>query len=288
MMTLLQLEVLLAVVETGSFTKAAEALNLSQSGVSHTIAGLEAELGIALLTRNRNGIKLTEAGEQILIHAREIWNRSEQIKQVAAAAKGLQIGTIRVGSFPSASAKLLPGMIRSFRNRYPGIELVLLEGSYEEIKAWIAAGAIDVGFLPSPSEGIETVPLIRDELVVILPASNRLNAADSLSIEQIADEPFVMPKAGCEALVEEAFRGKQLVPNTEFEVVENSTILSMVQAGLGISVVPRLVLPDTLDGIAVISLSPPLFRQSGIGARSLTSASPAVLAFLQEAQSWAS
>ncbi|NGQ94387.1 LysR family transcriptional regulator [Brevibacillus sp. SYP-B805] len=285
-MTLLQLEVFVAVVEAGSFTKAGEKLNLSQSGVSHAIAGLEAELGISLLTRSRSGVSLTEAGEAVLVHAREVLNRLEQIRQSAAAAAGLQIGTLRVGSFPSVSAKLLPGLLRLFRDRYPGIELTLFEGSYPEIRAWIQAGAVDAAFFPYPEEGLEIVPLLEDELVVVVPDGHPCSSRSELTVGEIAAEPFIMPKAGCEVLVEAAFVNHGYAPNTRFEVADTATILAMVREGLGITVVPRLTLPDSVPGLHVCPLAPRTCRQIGLAVRSLQSPSPAAAAFLKEAQAW--
>ncbi|WP_126429917.1 LysR family transcriptional regulator [Brevibacillus marinus] len=285
-MTLLQLEVFVAVVDAGSFTKAAEKLNMSQSGVSHTIAGLEAELGITLLVRNRKGIRLTEAGEAVLVHAREMLNRKEQIRQTAAAAGGLQIGTLRIGSFPSASAKLLPGILRRFRDRYPKVELTLFEGSYDEVREWILGGAVDAALLPHPDEVLESVPLLKDELVAVLPSSHPLAGAHELPLSAIASEPFIMPMAGCDLLVGRAFAEQGLKPNIHFEVADNDTIVTMVREGLGVTVVPRLTLPDQLERLHVCSLTPRRHRQIGVAVRSLASASLAVNALMKEAAAW--
>ncbi|WP_134684785.1 LysR family transcriptional regulator [Brevibacillus migulae] len=285
-MTLLQLEVFVAVVETGSFTRAGEKLRLSQSGVSHTIAGMEEELGISLLTRNRNGIRLTEAGEAILQYARRILTDMDQIKQTAAAAKGLQVGNLRIGSFPSVSAKLLPGMLRLFRDRYPGISLSLFEGSYTEIQAWMMQGAIDLAFLPYPTEGLEMIPLLQDELVAVLPETHPLAYSSEIMVEQITSEPFIMPMAGCEILVGEAFRARDAQPNTQFEVADTSTILSMVTEGLGITVVPQMTLPASMDQLTLRPLKPQVFRHIGLAVRSLAAPPPAVAMFIKEAKHW--
>jgi len=285
-MTLLQLEVFVAVIEAGSFTRAGEKLRLSQSGVSHTIAGMEEELGVSLLTRNRNGIRLTEAGEAILQYARRILSDLEQIKQTAAAAKGLQVGTLRIGSFPSVSAKLLPGMVRLFRDRYPGITLSLFEGSYAEIQAWITQGAIDAAFLPYPTEGLEMIPLLKDELVAVLPLDHPLGQYSNLTMEQIAPEPFIMPMAGCELLVSESFKASDTKPNTQFEVADTTTILSMVTEGLGLTMVPKMTLPASLPNLTIRSLTPQLFRHIGLAVRSFSSPTPAAAVFIKETKQW--
>lgn len=285
-MTLYQLEVFLAVVKTGSFTKAGEHLHASQSGVSHTIADLEKELGVLLFTRNRNGVKLTEAGNQILVHAREIDNQIEQIYHTAATAKGVQSGTLRIGAFPSFSNKVIPGIFQAFSNHYPGIELLLLEGSYAEIEAWIKAGAVDLGFVPNPCEGLDMMLLVSDPLVAVLPAAHPLSKQEVISIEQLENEPFLLLKSGCESLVINAFQEKTLSLNTQFEVVENSTIISMVEAGLGVTIVPSMILSVNPVNIVVKQLNPPIFREFGLAVLSKENVTPVVAAFIKETQSW--
>lgn len=285
-MTLLQLEVFVAVVDAGGFTRAADKLNMSQSGVSHTIAALEAELGMPLLIRNRKGVQLTEVGETVLIHAREMLNRMEQIRQTAAAAAGLQIGTLRIGSFPSASAKLLPGILRRFRDRYPKIAWTMFEGDYDEVREWILGGAVDAALLPHPDEALETAPLLEDELVAVLPASHSMSSEHELTWAAMAGEPFIMPKAGCDLLVSHAFTQQGLHPNIHFEVSDNETIVTMVREGLGVTIVPRLTLPEQLDRLHICSLSPKVHRHIGVAVRSFADASPAVHAFVKEAIAW--
>jgi DNA-binding transcriptional LysR family regulator len=285
-MTLYQLQVFLAVVKTGSFTKAGELLHASQSGVSHTIADLEKELGVLLFTRNRNGVKLTETGKQILMHANEIDNQMEQIFHTAAAAKGVQSGKLRVGAFPSFSNKVIPAIFQAFRNHYPGIELLLLEGSYAEIEAWIKVGAVDLGFVPNSCEGLEMMVLISDPLVAVLPATHPLSMENVISIEQLENEPFLLLKSGCENLVINAFQEKTLSLNTQFEVLENSTIISMVEAGLGVTIVPSMILSANPVNIVVKQLDPPIIREVGLAVRSKQIVTPVVAAFIKETQSW--
>jgi DNA-binding transcriptional LysR family regulator len=285
-MTLYQLEVLLAVVKTGSFTKAGELLLASQSGVSHTIADLEKELGVLLFSRNRTGVKLTETGERIVTHALEIFNQTEQINQVAAVAKGIQSGTIRIGSFPSFSTNVIPGIFQAFRNHYPNVELLLFEGSYAEIEAWIKAGAVDLGFLSNPCDGVEIKQLVRDPLVAVLPATHSLGRHDILSIEQLEHQPFLLLKSGCEHLVISAFQEKALCLNTQFEVADNATIISMVEAGIGVTIVPSMILPVNPVNVVVKQLNPPIFREVGWAVLSQQIVSPIVGAFIKETQSW--
>ncbi|WML49182.1 LysR family transcriptional regulator [Neobacillus sp. PS3-34] len=279
-----QYEVFLTVVETGSFTKAGEKLGLSQSGVSHNISTLETELGIVLLRRNRNGITLTDAGERVLPHIRQIIHHGKLLEQEAALIQGIEVGSIKIGTFPSFSSRILPGLIRNFINKYPGIQIELYEGGYDEIKDWIASGTIDIGFLTLPSREFETIPLFKDELLVLVPESHRLNTMKVIQVKSMQNESFIMPKAGCDALIKGLLRENNVQPHVIFEIKDNHTIISMVQEGLGITIIPEMVLPKNISNTKVIPLETELYREIGIAIKSIKQASPSVKKFIKIAK----
>lgn len=283
-MTLFQYEVFVKVVDTGNFTKAGEILGLSQSGVSHNISALESELGITLLNRGRNGVSLTDAGKRIIGHMRNILSESEQIKQRTAAILGIEIGKIKIGSFPSVSAKLLPGIISYFKSRYERLELELFEGSYDEITEWVENGVIDIGFVSLPVKGLETIPLLKDKLVVLLPCGHPFHNHKTLTIEKLSKEPFIMPKAGCEVLIKERFQSYGLKPNILFEVEDNQTIISMVQEGIGLTVIPQLTLPNWFTQVSTVELVPETHRNIGLAVKSIKDCTPAVKEFINASQ----
>lgn len=285
-MTLLQLEVLLAVAETGSFTKAGEKLLSSQSGVSHTIADLEKELGVLLFTRSRTGVKLTEAGEQILIHAREIILRTERISEAAASGQNIQSGTVRVGAFPSFSATVIPHLFQTFRDHNPGMELVLFEGSYTEIDIWIRDGAVDLGFLAYPGPDLDILQTIRDPYIVVLPAGHPLGQQEFISVEQLEKEPLILLTSGCEKTVRDAFQQNGLKMDARLQVAENSTVISMVEAGMGVTVVPAMILPASPVNVVVKQLKQPLSREVALAVRSRAMITPAAEAFIRAAKQW--
>jgi DNA-binding transcriptional LysR family regulator len=196
--------------------------------------------------------------------------------------KGVQSGTLRIGAFPSFSNKVIPGIFQSFRNHYPGIELLLLEGSYAEIEAWIKAGAIDLGFVPNPCDGLDMTLLVTDPLVALLPMNHPLSNQEAISIEQLENEPFLLLKSGCERLVLHAFQERNLSLNTQFEIAENSTIISMVEAGLGVTIVPSMILTNQPANIVVKQLSTPITREIGLAVRSKQTITPVVAAFIKE------
>jgi DNA-binding transcriptional LysR family regulator len=284
-MTLLQLEVLRTIVQEGTFTKAGRVLHMTQSAVSHIISSLENELGVTLLQRGRKGIELTKAGEEVLSHAREITYHVHQIHEKVSSLKGLQAGTIRIGTFPSISSYFLPNLLRSFQTQYPNIEAVVFDGTNQEVRNWIYTGAVHIGFVSLPDDEFETVPITYDEMVVLVPASHLLSSHSSISLELLKSDSFIMTKGGCEAFILNLFRPDP--PQIQYEVKETSTIISMVQQGLGISVLPKMALPAGLSNISVIQIEPRKYRHLGLGVNDLSSAPADVKTFIDFTKSWA-
>lgn len=287
-MTLVQLQVLVMVVEKGSFTQAAEALSMTQSAVSHAIASLESELGVTLLKRDRNGIKLNEIGREVVQHAHEIMRQTENIRQKTTSIRGLARGRIRVGSFPSTSVRLLPGIVQEFQSHYPGIELVLLEGTDEEVYGWTQNDIVDIGFVTLPEVEVETVLIARDEQFVVMSDKNPLSKANQLTVAQIAKEPFILPSSSRDSVIEDLFANAGVEFNPKFKALGNATILGMVEENIGLTIIPEFVLPRKLKetGIVAVKLKPRVWRQLAFGAKSLTELPPAVKLFIKTAQNW--
>ncbi|MEH7495579.1 LysR family transcriptional regulator [Neobacillus niacini] len=276
-----QYKVFLTVVERGSFTKAGEKLGLSQSGVSHNISTLETELGIVLLRRNRNGISLTDAGERVLPYVRQLVHHAKLLEQEAALIQGIEVGSIKIGTFPSFSSRFLPGLIRNFINKYPGIQIELYEGGYDDIQDWIASGMVDIGFLTLPAREFDTIQLLKDKLFVLVPENHPLNTMKLVQVKSIHNESFIMPKAGCDVLLKTLFRENNVLPNVLFEIVDNNTIISMVQEGLGITILPEMVLPKNILYAKVIPLDTDLYREIGIAIKSFKQSSPSIREFIE-------
>ena len=279
-LAIFQYQVFLAVVEFGSFTKAGEKLGLSQSGVSHNISTLETELGIKLLRRNRNGISLTDAGERVIPHVRQIIHHAKLLVQEAALIKGIEVGSIKIGAFSSFSSKFLPGLLHEFITRFPGIQIELFEGGYDDIEEWIASGTVDIGFLTHPSREFETVHLFKDELFVLAPKNHRLNTLKMTQVESLHKESFIMPKAGCDVLIRKLFKENNVLPNIIFEIEDNNTIISMVQEGLGITIIPEMVFSQNTI-MNLIPLDKQVYREIGMAIKSYNELSPTTKKFME-------
>lgn len=147
-------------------------------------------------------------------------------------------GRLRIGSVPSAAMRLLPRLLHSFQRRHPGIELVLLEGTDQEVREWVLSHIVDVGFAGIPLKGLYTQLVAKDELLLVVPHAHQLALHKTVSLKQIAVEPFLISKGGCEPFIRQLFRTAQVTPHVTLEVREMTTLLSLVQEGLGVTIVP--------------------------------------------------
>ncbi|MEI5907707.1 LysR family transcriptional regulator [Bacillus spongiae] len=281
-MTLLQYEIFHAVIDLGSFTKAGDKLGLTQSAISHAIRGLEDEFNLTLIKRGRNGVALTSEGKVIIEFTRQILNLQEKMKQEAGRLNGLEVGTVRIGTFPSVSAYLLPILIEKFHSAYPHIHLEFYEGGYQELRKMLVENIIDVSFLNrDESEKLDFIPLFEDHLYVIFSKSHPLANEEVVSVKEIANDPFIMPKAGCDFLVKKLLRNNHISPNIFCEISDNQTIIEMVQKNLGVSIVPKMVVQKSNhDELSTVPLHEECYRTIGLALPSVNDMSPAVSAFI--------
>ncbi len=284
-----QLQCLVALVETGSFTEAAYTLDLTQSTVSHALAALESELGVTLLERNRKGvIALTLAGQKIIPRVRALLEQAEAIEQEAKALRGKVAGKLRLGTVHSLCLEILASVLMRFRALYPDIEVALFEGTMQEVSEWLGNSVIDVGFVYHSACGIESTLITTDELCVILPAGHRLHAENAVSPGELDGEELIMAKAGCASQLMEmgSFEVSKARLHVRYQASDNSTIIAMVREGLGITLLPRMMLPQKLEGVLALPLNPPQDVPIGIAVRERSTASPEARLFVQVVQTW--
>lgn len=283
-MTITQLQTFLTVVERGSFSAAAADLVTSQSAVSHAVASLERELGVVLLDRGPGRpVALTELGGRVASDARELVRRAERIAEEASAYRGVETGRLRIASIASVAARLLPSLVTRFRSRHPRVEVAVLEGADPEVHAWLLEGLADVGFLAVPLDGLEAEAFVEDALMAVLPAGHPLSARSTLRPEDLAFEPFITSRSGCEPLIAAWF--DRSPARIAYEVRAVETILGFVREGLGVTVLPELVHPDDATGLAIRPLDPPATRRVMLAWAVGTEPTPAAAAFLRDARS---
>src|ERR1700722_2429105 len=293
MLNVARLKILDEVAHRGSFSAAAEALAYTQSAISQQIAALEAETGMTLLQRHPRGVTLTAAGQTLVGHAEGILARLESAEAALGAIAGLRGGRLRMASFPTAGATLMPLAIASFRARHPEVELTLAEGEPEQIEPRLRAGEIDLALLfefgdPSPADELARVALIEDPLYLALPREHVLAQKRRLRLGALGSEAWVQPSSAspCAQQVVRSCHAAGFEPNVAFESDDYQTVQGLVAAGGGVALIPELALnPVVREDIAIRALSPrPPVRQvvaaTPAGAR-LLPAAPAMLAELE-------
>ena len=268
-------------VEYGSFTKAGEAIGYTQSGISRMIHDLENEWNIVLLERSRAGVRLTSEGTKLLPYARSVCSEYEKLQAQVDDINDLQSGFIRIGTFSSVATHWLPNIIRKFQSDYPNIEYELLLGDYTEIEDWIAQGRVDCGFIRLPTRPeFETIFLDRDRLLAVIPEGHPLSGCDKFPVASLCDDPFMLLEKGARAEVSEIFEKNGLTPNVRFTTWDDYAIMAMVEKGLGISILPELILKRISYNIVAKELDVPAYRDIGLAMKSQKTASIAVKRFL--------
>ncbi len=272
-------------VEYGSFTKAAEILNYSQSGISRMIGDLEREWKVVLLERNKGGAKLTSDGLKLFPYAKGLVAEYEKLQMQVDELNGLQSGLIRIGTFSSVATYWLPNIIKEFQKDYPNIDYELLLGDYTEIEEWIIEGRVDCGFLRLPTHPeLETIFLEQDQLMAIIPENHRLADCDKFPVAALCNDPFMLLEKGAKAEVSEIFERCGLTPKVHFTTWDDYAIMSMVESGLGISILPQLILKRVPYKILAKELDVPAYRNIGLALRSKKTASLAVTRFIDYLQ----
>ena len=265
MLNVNRLRILVEVANRGSFSAAADALSYTQSAVSQQVAALEAETGVTLLERLPRGVRLTPAGEVLLKYAEGIIARLHAAEAEMAAIAGLRGGQLRMASFPTAGATLMPLAIAIFRAQHPEVELTLAEGEPEEIAPRLSAGEFDIALLfefegTSESLGpdLSRLPLFEDPMFLALPADHPLSRRRTLRLENLRAEAWIQTSASspCAQHVVRSCHAAGFEPIVSFESDDYQTVQGLVAAGVGVALIPKLALSGGRDDIAIRALSP--------------------------------
>lgn len=262
-MQLSHLRALVAVAETGSFTVAANRLSLTQSAVSQAVSAMEEILGTQLVIRARNGVTLSAVGETVLRRAIEVLALLDTIHDEAASAT--HSGRLRLASLPSGFAGILPHLIRRFRTRYPGIDIVSVEADDVEVEAWLKAGTVDLGLIANPVPSRNAVMLGEDDWIAVLPRRLDLARKPKVPLADLMAQPFVLITFGCAyhagSIASE--HGIELSPQVEARGLGSG--LTMVREEIGVTLVPRLTLANAnLDGLVSRPLAQTIRRTIGL------------------------
>jgi DNA-binding transcriptional LysR family regulator len=297
-----RLRVFREVAEHGSFSAAADALSYTQSAVSQQIAALEAEVGMPLLERRPRGVRLTQAGRALAGHTEGIMARLQAAEAELGELRGLRGGQLRMASFPTAGATLMPLAIAEFRRRHPQVQLSLAEGEPEEIAPRLYAGELDLALLfEFPEAGdplgesltrganLTRVELLEDPLYLALPRAHALARREELRLEELHEQAWVQTsrESPCAKHVVRCCHAAGFEANVAFESDDYQTVQGLVASGVGVALIPELALSVVREDIVVRSLAPaPPVRQVLAALPSdgrLAPAGPAMLQVLRDA-----
>lgn len=257
-------EVFLKIVETKSLTRTAAYFGCTQSAVSQLVKALETELGVALLVRSKNGVRLTAEGEYLLPSMRQIVAGERNVFERSLELQNLNAGLIRIGIFTSLSCQWLPPYLKRFREEYPNIGFELLQGDVTQISDWLRNGTVDVGFMTDPeSDEFYFRELLADRMNIVLPPEHPLSGGP-VSLDQLKDETFVLLESGYSQITEKMFRSAALRPKQQYTVKDDYTVMSMVENGLGVSLLPELMLQRTPYKMYTCPTEPAFYRHLGV------------------------
>lgn len=259
--TIRQLEVLVAVMEQGGFGAAADHLRMSQSAVSHALAALEQSTGAPLVLRSPE-VTATSLGDAVLTHARSVLASVRSLEATVDLHHGrAATGTVSLGAGVTVSHRLVPELLRQWRAELPGLDIRLFEGGDNEIDVWLATGAVDAAVVVDPDPVPDgAVVLARDDFQAVIRADHPLAAVSRIALSELLEDPLLVSTSGCELqiIALHAMAGSPYAPAQR--VHETSTLLGMVDAGLGVAIMPSLARSMLDENLVMIELEPRLER----------------------------
>ena len=287
-MDLRQLRAFVAIARQRNFTRAAEQLHIAQPAVSMTIRKLEEELELSLFNRQDKRVSLTAEGEAFLRHAEKILDGCETAESEMADLRGLSRGEVSIGIPPMMSTYYFPRVIREFCERYPGLRVSVHGAGTTRIERMIARGEIDMGVIAAENVagGLASRLVLREEVVIAVPAGHPLAGRDGVSMDEFLRQPLILFQEGYQMreLTDEAIRNSGREPRVVFETNLFSLARSVIKEGLGISTFLRMVLAEDAQ-LAAVSFDPPLYLDLHLAWKAdgyLSRANRAFLDFLLE------
>ncbi|MGP8541461.1 LysR family transcriptional regulator [Pseudomonas protegens] len=280
MMNLMHWRLLVAIAECATITRAAEEVGMTQSGASQALAQMEDMLGVQLFVRESRQALPTAIGLQVLAQARVMLEALAEVRRQVDAARGIPQGSVRLAGFPMVLATFLPPLLRRFKQLYPGIEVVQLEVSDDEVETLLEAQLVDLGVVLNPAPERRSWLLGRDSWVAVLPEDHPWQAS-TIDLETLLAQPFVLATGGC-SVNARSLAAEAGIPlaDVRVEVREWNSAFSLVRERLGVTLVPQSTLPVQREGLRVLELSTGVEREFALVAAPGRESSVLVQAFL--------
>ncbi len=290
-MTLLACQIFSTIAHEGSFARAAEQLHLTPSAISHSVATMEAECGFPLFTRTKAGVTMTAAAEHLLPDIQRLLSSSESLDQSIARINGMEKGVLRLAVFNSACVTWVPQLLPDFERQYPGIRVLLYQGSYDDIAGWLKSGTAELGVMSNSSaQDMDFEPMYADPLVCIAPADFATRCPGVVTAEELRGRPFVSQRPDTDADIQSYLKKNDLRIDTRCYVNDDESVIAMVACGQGVAILPQLILQryqSSAGEFQVLRLEPSASRSIGIACLDKNGLSPAARQFWRRVRTYA-
>lgn len=270
------------VISKKTFYQTAKTLNVTPSAVSHSINQLEQDLGFPLFIRDRSGVELTADGNRVLPFIQKILNDESNLRQVSDSIKGLNSGSVRFGVFSSVCINWLPHIIQEFKANFPDIKISVKQGNIREINEWTRNGRIDIGFtlMPAP-ENLLVYPLINDPIYCITPADfNPINGS-FITRKDVRNENFILQQRDYDQDTKLALDYYNVTANSLQFSIDDQSIISMVESGLGLGILPELALKKLSGNFNYFNFSKKYERKISLIVNKNQSTAPSIAKMIQ-------
>ncbi|MDO5300590.1 MAG: LysR family transcriptional regulator [Clostridia bacterium] len=276
-MTLLEYRIFHTVTQQGSFARAAQMLHLTPSAISHAVSSMEEACGFALFVRGKGGVSLTRSGEALYPVIRQVLNADEALTQTVDELKGVQRGTVKIGAFNSVCMTWLPQIVTTYKKKYPGVEIEINQGTYDDVIEWIKTGVVDLGFLSAKStRELAVHPLYRDRLMCVVPKGFRTRNPGYITPEEMRQETFVVQGDATDADTQAFLAKYRFSVRASCRVLDDLSTIAMVESGFGICILPSLILERAHGNVDAYPIEPMEYREFGIAVQNPQMLAPAV------------
>ncbi len=275
-MTLFTYKIFEMVVQEKSFHKAATLLNMTPSAVSHAISGMEKEVGFSLFVRGKQETVLTSHGALLLPYIRDVLKSEDSLQETISAFRGLEKGTVKLGGFNSACSMWVPQIVKRFQENFPGIRIEIYQGTYADLVEWLRNGTVDLCIMSGvDAEGFDYTPLYHDRLLCVVPKGFQTIHPDYITFKEMRSQRFVTQWQSCDGDAQQVLVTHGIEPQTYCHVVDDMSTIAMVEAGLGICILPELLIGKS-DQVDWYPMEEDCYREIGLALNSFRSVSPAV------------
>lgn len=280
-------EIFLKVAELGNITLAAEALNYTQSGVSHAVAAVEREAGCLLFHRSKTGVTLTDSGTRLIPLMQQLVSRQHALDQAMDALSSRVAGTLRLGSFTSFTATHIPGIIKKFTSIYPDVNIELVNAAYRDIEKLILDGRLDCGFMTgAENPALTFIPLMSDEMLAISAPGHSLAGKSHLALAELSDYELISQFKGSDHDVKQIFKRAGIRPQTKYILDDDISVMGMVAQSDAIALIPEMMLRTAGFDLISRPLEPRQYRTVGLAAPPLGETAYLVRTFAEFCKSY--